>query len=323
MSLFNNEIGIQFYGSCIMDALTDVVQLLRPKTVLMGSMAAYGDWGVQVPSQPGPMLYFIMEGSTLFRADKGETTQLETGDFILSGNPVADTFFSHSGHEIVLSDEEFKARNSVDGEVQVGSVELGNPTRIIGGCILCDPTNGELLSELLPTLVRVSAEDGIGARLGNLISYIRDEATNSRAGSDLILSRLLEVLLIETLRREASKLPNPGMLRGLSDPQLARAISDIHADVRRGWTVAELAQRAGMSRSAFAKKFSAAVGLAPVEYLLRWRMAIAKDTLRHSRGSLEEIAEKVGYRSASAFSTAFSQRVGCPPSEFAKMERLA
>jgi AraC-like DNA-binding protein len=137
------------------------------------------------------------------------------------------------------------------------------------------------------------------------------------------LSRLLEVLLIETLRREASKLPNPGMLRGLSDPQLARAISDIHTDVRRGWTIAELAQRAGMSRSAFARKFSATVGLAPVEYLLRWRMAIAKDTLRHSRVSLEEIAEKVGYQSASAFSTAFSQRVGCPPSEFARMSVVA
>ncbi|UTS88185.1 AraC family transcriptional regulator [Rhizobium anhuiense] len=302
-----------------MDALTDVVQLLRPKTVLMGSMVAYGDWGVQVPSQPGPMLYFIMEGSAQFRAGDGETTSLETGDFILSGNPTADIFFSRPDQEIVLSDEEFKALNTVDGEIRVGQVRSGTPTRIIGGCILCDPTNADLLSELLPTLVHVRAEEGIGARLGNLIAYIRDEAANSRAGSDLILSRLLEVLLIETLRREASTLPNPGMLRGLSDPQLARAISDIHSDVRRGWTIAELAQRAGMSRSAFARKFSAAVGLAPVEYLLRWRMAIAKDTLRHSRRSLEEVAEKVGYQSASAFSTAFSQRVGCPPSEFARM----
>jgi AraC-like DNA-binding protein len=302
-----------------MDALTDVVQLLRPKTVLMGSMAAYGEWGVQVPVQPGPMLYFMMEGSALFRAGHGETTQLEAGDFILSGNPAADTFFSHPGQEIILSDDEFKARNSVDGEIRIGCAGSGSPTRIIGGCILCDPTNADLLIELLPTLVHVGAKEGIGARLGNLISYIRDEANSSRAGSDLILSRLLEVLLIETLRREASKLPNPGMLRGLSDPRLARAISDIHADVRRGWTIAELAERAGMSRSAFARKFSAAVGLAPVEYLLRWRIAIAKDTLRHSRGSLEEIAEKVGYQSASAFSTAFRQRVGCAPSEFARM----
>ncbi|MCL6708976.1 AraC family transcriptional regulator [Pseudomonas sp. R2.Fl] len=302
-----------------MDALTDVVQLLRPRTVLMGSMAAFGDWGIQVPPQPGPMLYFIMDGETLFRTDESETTRLEAGDFVLSGNSVADCFFSRPGQNVVLSDEEFKARHLVDGEILVGDVGRGNPTRVVGGCILCDPTNVDLLSELLPRLVHVRAGEGIGARLGNLISYIRDEAENSRVGSDLILSRLLEVLLVETLRREATKLPHPGMLRGLADPQLARAISDIHSDVRRGWTIADLAQRAGMSRSAFARRFSEAVGLAPVEYLLRWRMAIAKDALRYSRGTLEEIAEKVGYRSASAFSTAFSHKVGCPPSEFARM----
>lgn len=110
-----------------MDALTDVVQLLRPKTVLMGSMVAYGDWGVQVPPQSGPMLYFIMEGSAQFRASHGETTSLETGDFILSGNPTADTFFSRPDQEIVFSDEEFKALNTVDGEL--GSARLGRKLR--------------------------------------------------------------------------------------------------------------------------------------------------------------------------------------------------
>ncbi len=288
----------------------------------MGSMVAFGDWGIRVPPQPGPMLYFLIEGAALFAAG-GESIRLEAGDFVLSGSPAADSFFSRPGERVVLSDDDFKARHLVDGEIVIGSVDDGSATRIVGGCILCDPTNADLLAELLPRLVHVRAGEGIGPRLGGLISYIRDEAANARAGSDLILSRLLEVLLIETLRREASRLLHPGMLRGLSDPQLARAIGDIHSDVRRGWTIADLAHRAGMSRSAFARKFSEAVGLAPVEYLLRWRMAVAKDALRHSRSSLEEIAEKVGYRSASAFSTAFSQRVGCPPSEYAKMAIIA
>ena len=302
-----------------MDALTDVVSLLKPRTVLMGSMVARGEWGVQVPPQPGPMLYFITGGSALFRAGDSAPTRLTGGDFVLSGYPSADTFFSREGTAIVLSDDDFKASHTIDGEIVVGQTEAGPATRIVGGCILCDTANADLLPELLPRLVHIRAQEPVGARLAGLISYISDEASNARAGSELILSRLLEVLLIETLRREAAKLPYPGILRGLSDPQLARAISNIHADVRRGWTIAELAQQAGMSRSAFARKFSEAVGLAPVEYLLRWRMAIAKDTLRHSRGTLDEIAEKVGYRSASAFSTVFSQKVGCPPSEYARM----
>jgi AraC-like DNA-binding protein len=306
-----------------MDALTDVIHLLRPKTILMGAMAAFGDWGVQVPPQSGPMLYFIMEGSAWFRAGDGPASLLQAGDFILSGRPAADTFFSRPGQAIVLSDDNFKARHLQDGEVRIGRLEDGEAVRIVGGCILCDPANADLLSELLPRLVHVPMREGIGARLGSLIAYIREEVARPGVGSDLILSRLLEVLLIETLRREAAKLPHPGLLRGLCDPQLSRAISDIHADVRRGWTIAELAQKAGMSRSAFARRFSEAVGLAPVEYLLRWRMALAKDTLRHSRGTLEEVAEKVGYKSASAFSTAFSQKVGCPPSEFARRSAVA
>lgn len=301
-----------------MDVFTDVVQLLRPRTVLMGSMAAHGDWGVQVPAQPGPMLYFITAGACWFRASGGDAVAVKAGDFILSARPIEDTFFSVPGHRIVLSDDDFKARNTVEGEILIGEPRQGEATRIMGGVILCDPTNAELLSEMMPRLVHVPAAEGVGARLGILVSLIREEASHAGPGSDLILSRLIEVLLIETLRREAARLPHPGMLRGLADPQLARALADIHANVSRDWTIAELAQKSGMSRSAFARRFSEAVGLAPVEYLLRWRMAIAKDALRQGRGSLEEVAEKIGYRSASAFSTAFSRKVGCPPSEFAR-----
>ena len=306
-----------------MDAFTDVVQLLRPRTILMGSMAAHGDWGVQVPPQPGPMLYFITTGQCWFRAEGGEAVRVGAGDFILSAKPVGDTFLSAPGQKTVISDDGFKARHMVEGEIRIGDEDQGEATRILGGVILCDPTNAELLSEMMPRLVHVTAEDGVGARLGTLVSLIRDEAAHAGSGSDLILSRLIEVLLIETLRREAATLPHPGMLRGLADPQLARALADIHANVCRDWTIAELAQKAGMSRSAFARRFSEAIGLAPVEYLLRWRMAIAKDALRHGRGSLEEIAERVGYRSASAFSTAFSRKVGCPPSEFARSQLAA
>jgi len=142
--------------------------------------------------------------------------------------------------------------------------------------------------------------------------------TDMRPGREAILSRLIEVMLIEMLRCEtAAWFPHVSVLGGLSDPQLAKALAGIHGDASRGWTVAELAQRAGMSRSVFARRFSEAVGTAPVEYLLRWRMALAKDALLHGGGTLDEIAARIGYKSASAFSTAFRQRVGCPPSDYA------
>jgi AraC-like DNA-binding protein len=299
-----------------MDALTDIIRLLRPHTVLLGNMAASGRWGVRVPPQPGPTFYFVTEGRCWFQGDKGDLIELQQGDYVLSAKPLSDSFFSEPGVETVFSDAAFKASHLVDGEIRVGHERP--TTRILGGLMLCDPANADLLVELLPRFIHVSASEDTGARLRALVSIIREEANDARPGRDAVLSRLIEVMLIETLRREAAVwFPHVGVLGGLADPQLARALASIHADVGRGWTVAELAQRAGMSRSVFARRFSETVGVAPVEYLLRWRMALAKEALLQSRGTLDEIAATVGYKSASAFSTAFSHRVGCPPSDYA------
>ncbi|MBW6420589.1 AraC family transcriptional regulator [Rhizobium sp. XQZ8] len=299
-----------------MDVLTDIIQLLRPRTVLLGAMAASGRWGVRVPPQPGPTFYFVTQGRCWFGADGAEPVELVPGDYLLSARPLTDTFVSQPGAGTGLSDEAFKARHTVDGEIRLGNLEDGETTRILGGLIVCDPANAELLVGLLPPVMHVRAEEAAGARLGNLIAMVRDEAGEMRPGRDTVLSRLIEVMLVETLRREAALVPHAGVLGGLADPQLAKALANIHADVGRGWTVEELARDAGMSRAVFARKFSQAIGAAPVEYLLSWRMALAKEALLHGRGSLEEIALKIGYRSASAFSTAFSRMIGCPPSEY-------
>ena len=113
-----------------------------------------------------------------------------------------------------------------------------------------------------------------------------------------------------------------GLLNGLRDPALARALQAIHADVRAGWTVAGLAVVAGMSRSAFSARFGEIMGCAPIEYLARWRMAIAKEALAQGTKSLDRIADEIGYESASAFSTAFRKRLGCPPGRFAREAAL-
>ena len=301
-----------------MDTLTDVISLLRPRTVLLGRMAAWGRWGVQVPPQPGPTFYFVTSGQCWFRADGGDLVGLGAGDYILSSRPMADRFVSEPGAATVLSDQAFKSSHDVEGEIRVGDPADGPAVRILGGLILCEPANADLLVDLLPRHIHLRAAEEGGARIGFLIAAIGEEADNARPCRAAVLSRLIELLLIETLRREAqSALPHPGVLGGLGDPRLARALADIHADVGRRWTVGELASRVGMSRAAFARHFAEAVGAAPVEYLLRWRMALAKDWLLQGRSSLEEIAFRIGYQSASAFSTAFSNRVGCPPSEYA------
>jgi len=302
-----------------MDALTDIIRLLRPQTVLLGRMAAAGRWGVRVPPQPGPAFYLVVEGRCWFRAARGEDIELQRGDYLLSARPTADTFVSAPGVDIALSDEAFKARHSVDGELWVGEKGEGPVTRILGGVVACEPANAELLVGLMPRLIHVKASEGSGARLRSLVAIIRDESTSELPGRDVVLTRLIEVMLVDALRAACEVASgDAGLLRGLLDPPVARALAGIHADVGRSWTVEALARQAGMSRAAFARRFAATIGAAPVEYLLRWRMALAKEALRGGRGSLEQIAAQVGYQSASAFSTAFSRQVGCPPSVYAR-----
>jgi len=155
-------------------------------------------------------------------------------------------------------------------------------------------------------------------RLSTLVELVREESRGRRPAREVILARLLEVLLIEALRSAAGTAASPGLLRGLADERLAVAIRRIHESPTAAWTVAQLAREAAMSRSAFFERFGRAVGVAPMEYLLGWRMAVAKDLLRRREVTVAEVAERVGYGSASTFSVAFTRHVGLPPTHYAR-----
>jgi transcriptional regulator GlxA family with amidase domain len=151
-----------------------------------------------------------------------------------------------------------------------------------------------------------------------MVQLVGQESREQRSGRDLVLARLVEVLLIEALRSTTGAAASPGLLRGLADTRLAAAIRQMHENPSRSWTVEQLAKESALSRSAFFERFSRAVGVPPMEYLLAWRMALAKKLLRRSDPVLADVAERVGYSSASTFSTAFSRYVGQPPGSYAR-----
>jgi transcriptional regulator GlxA family with amidase domain len=186
--------------------------------------------------------------------------------------------------------------------------------RLLGGYFAFDSPDTELLATLLPALVHVR---GI-ARLSVLVQLVGEETRERRPGRELVLTRLVEVLLIEALRATPGEGAPPGLLRGLADARLAVAMRHMHGDPARSWTVEQLARKAALSRSAFFDRFTRTVGLPPMEYLLAWRMAVAKDLLCRQEAGIAEVAGRVGYASASTFSTAFSRHVGQPPSRYAR-----
>ncbi|WP_207478404.1 AraC family transcriptional regulator [Arenibaculum pallidiluteum] len=305
-----------------MEPLAAVILMLRPRTVAAKIISGAGRWGVRYPRIDNAGFGLVLQGSCHLGVDGCAPLQLEKGDFVLIPSAPGFVFSSDPDFEPVPIDPAMAT--AARGELRHGDPRAETDFRLLGGYFGFDPANTALLVGLLPTLVHIRADEGAARRLVGTIDMITDEALNQRPGRDLIVERLVEVMLVEALRfrpQVIGAISRVGLLQGLSDPTLARALRAIHADVARDWTVATLAREAGLSRSTFSERFAQKVGMAPMEYLVRWRMALAKDFLRRKDMPLERLAEAIGYQSASAFSTAFRREVGVPPSHFARSLR--
>jgi AraC-like DNA-binding protein len=244
--------------------------------------------------------------------------KFQRGDFLLLPSTPAFTLSSHPG----LTGE---LRDPLGAPVHHGDEEGDADFESLGGSFRIEQVNATLLLSLLPRVIHIPASEGRTGKLSRVIELIMDECGSEEPGKAMILQRLLEVLLIEALRWRgiADDEVRAGLLNGMLDPVLARVLRAMHADVRANWTVAGLAKVAGLSRSAFAARFGEVLGCGPIEYLARWRMALAKDSLIRGAKTLDRIADEIGYESASAFSTAFRKRLGCSPGRFARSGAVA
>jgi AraC-like DNA-binding protein len=296
------------------DPLSQVISLLRPRAVFSKGISGAGRWGVRYSAFGQPSFCAVLEGSCRLAVDGQRALTLEAGDFVLLP---ATPGFTMSGFERVTPvriDPHAAAAGPGKVDVRHGTRGGAPDVRLLGGYFVFDSPDAGLLVSLLPALIHVRGVE----RLSTLVRMVGDESGARRSGRELVLTRLVEVLLVEALRSTSGDDAPPGLIRGLADARLAPALRKMHDGVARPWTVAQLAKAAALSRSAFFERFTHAVGLRPMEYLLSWRMAIAKDLLRREELALTQVAERVGYSSASTFSTAFSRHVGTPPGRYAR-----
>jgi len=296
----------------MIDPLAEVVTLLQPTASFSKVVNGAGLWRVRRSEAGRPFYCVVLDGACQLAVGGHEPITLQQGDFVLI--PSVYGFVMSSLEPPVLADIETSPVALPNGEFRLGIQSGPADVRLlIGYCVFGSP-DAALLVSLLPQLVHVRGE----SRLATIVQLVVEESREQRPARDVILARLLEVLLIEALRSTAGTGASPGLLRGLADGRLAAAIRQMHESPARPWTVTQLAQEAALSRSAFFERFSRAVGVAPMEYLLAWRMAQAKNLLRRKEGGITEIAERVGYSSASTFSVAFTRHVGLPPARYAR-----
>lgn len=301
----------------VSDPLGAIISLLRPQTVLSKVISGAGEWSIRYGKQEDSGFAIVLSGTCSLDAGDAGSIQLSEGDFVFLPKTSGFTMAT----DLTLSPTPMVAvqRHEIRHGDQTGPITM----RMLGGWFRFDRTNASLLVRLLPPMIHIRRDEAGASRLRSIVALIGDETGASHPGRDLILERLVEVLLVEALRfrQTTPALQEQGLLAGLSDPGLARALREIHADVTRAWTVAELARVAIMSRAVFAERFARKVGMPPMQYLIEWRMAIAKDLLRRERPPVAQLAERVGYQSASAFSTAFTRLTGFAPSEFARADQ--
>jgi AraC-like DNA-binding protein len=298
------------------DPLTQIVSLLQPNVAFTKLAEAAGIWRVRRSEQGQPFYCAILDGSCRLAVGSATPMILEAGDFVLVPSVFEFAMLSIEPMPAGRSDTVPIVLNP--GHVRLGRQEgLPDVRTLIGYCSFGSP-DASLLVSLLPEVIRVRDEE----RLTKLVQFVNEESLANRPGRDVVLARLVEVLLIEALRSTASTRALPGLLRGLADERLASALRQMHEQPTRPWTVSELARAAALSRSSFFERFRQAVGLSPMDYLIHWRMVLAKDLLRHGKGSVAEVAREVGYGSSSSFSIAFTRHVGMPPSAYARDQAI-
>lgn len=297
-----------------MDALSDILSLLRPRTAASAGLAAGGDWAIQFPGHEGIKFNAVMRGACWVQIHgEEEMHRIEAGDCFLLTRGKPFLFATDLSLPPIDSSEIYD--RAVDG---IATCNGGGDFFLVGGRFSFEGEHPGLLFDSLPPVVKVREATDQAAVLRWALDQLAAELKTVEQGAVLMAEHLAQIMLLQVLRLwlSAEGSSSPGWLGGLADRRLAKAIGAIHLEPERRWKLADLAAVAGMSRTSFAERFRARVGQSPVDYLYRWRMQLAASRLRRSSDTVAGIAFSLGYESEAAFNTAFRRAWGCSPGRY-------
>jgi AraC-like DNA-binding protein len=325
------------------DVLTDLLERSRARGAAFSHTTVHGDTGVRFPAAAGLAVHAVVGGEMyLWAGDAGRALRLLPGDIALvrgsvghhlahrpgvACTPLADVLASGplpgSARRFGIGAGEGGA-GEVAGEGGAGEGGDRPPT----GVFFCGAYlfEGDLCAGLLEALPEtVHVRPPAGSALRATVDLLATEMLGDEPGQQTLLDRLLDVALVHVLRHHfaADAGAAPPWFRALGDPHVGAALRALHDDPARAWTVADLAAVALLSRAAFARRFTALLGVSPLAYLTDWRMALARERLRDPGVGLAAVAASVGYGSEFSFSAAFKRRHGVSPGRWRAGHRPA
>jgi AraC-like DNA-binding protein len=295
-----------------MDPLSDVLSLLKPRNYLSAGLETGGDWSIQFPDQQAAIKCGAVVSGQCWLSVEGvaDAVWLDTGDCFLlpRGRPfrlASDMALTPVAAGTIFSPAHTGGVTSYNG---------GGDFLLVSSRFALSGDHAGILLRMLPPIVHIR-KDSDHSVLRWPVERMMQELRERRPGGFLVVEHLAHMILIEALRLHMAQGMKGGVgwLFALADRQIGAAINAMHEDPGHGWTLQELAERVGMSRSTFALKFKEMVGTSALDYLTRWRMLLAGDRLANSSDPVSVIALSLGYESESAFSTAFKRVMGCSP----------
>jgi len=289
-----------------MDALSDVLKNINLKSSVYFREDFASPWGMEMVESPFAQFHMVVNGKCWLTSPLlSEPKLLSGGDIVLFiyGDP-------HSLSDEVNS-KKVPGQKVVEAHLAGKKIfkSEGNSTTLVCGHFELNRESGHPLINELPRFIQIFGNKSYELNWMELVtSVIIQETDSGKPGSDVVSEKLAEVLFIQILRNYLLKNhPAKGFLAALNDYKISNALSLIHKHPNGNWTLGKIARNIGMSRSAFAAKFKALVGLTPMEYITSWRMQVARKLLENKRFSMQYIAEEVGYTSEAAFSRAFKR----------------
>ncbi|CAN5304190.1 AraC family transcriptional regulator [soil metagenome] len=300
------------------DPLSEVLQSIRINGKVYSPCQFSAPWGLSASGCSGHALFYIVSrGSALLEVEDSPAITLTGGDLVLLPQGTSHTLRDAPGSPVVAIETLVDFENP--GPITFGGGGL--KSTMVAGCFTFEFSANHPFIDSLPPVMHLTAEDvETEPWLNSTFQFLLHEASQPRQGSSLVISRLTDLLFIQIMRTHIQRIKDcpasNGWLKALADPQISQAIRLMHKQPDAPWTVAALADKVGMSRSAFAQKFSQYTKTTPVDYLTFWRMEKAKETLNATNKGLAEISQSVGYQSEAAFSKAFRRVVGTSPGAF-------
>jgi AraC-like DNA-binding protein len=300
------------------DPLGEALHFLRMSGTLYCRSEFTAPWGLDLPPLPGSLMFHIVTlGECWLEVEDQAPCRLQVGSFALVPHGRGHRLVSETGVDAVglfdVPTEHISNRYEV---LRQGGG--GAPATLICGAVRFDHPAAADLLRLLPPVVTIETWRSPDLEwMQTTLRLMASEASELRAGGETVITRLADVLVIQAVRSWIGRHADaqPSWLAALRDPQVGQVIRQVHRSPGHPWTVEAMAREAGMSRSAFASRFTALVGEGAMHYVARWRMNVAMATLRDDRVTIAAVADQLGYESEAAFSRAFRRIVGQWPGE--------